>query len=201
MILDEKKENCEVSDNSNLEDCVDDDNTECGKIEENTDNPDENDEVCNLKKSQDDKKEVDALKKQLSELNDKFLRLAAEYDNYRKRSEREKTQIYSEATVFTLIPLLPIFDTMDRAFESMKDCNEEQKKGFVMVQNQISEILKKMNVTTVGKVGEKFDPNLHNAVSHSNDEKFEENTISAVLQKGYSYNGKLVRPAIVQVVN
>lgn len=153
-------------------------------------------------------KELEETQKKLTETGeelqkqkDLFLRTAAEYDNFRKRTEREKTSIYSDATAAAVLEFLPVADNLVRALEQ-KDCSaEDLRKGVEMVQRQMESALQKLGVEEMGAEGDPFDPSLHNAVSHVEDEKTGENTISQVFQKGYKIGGKVIRHAMVQVAN
>lgn len=142
-------------------------------------------------------KTQDELKKQKEIL----LRTAAEYDNYRKRTEREKTAVYADATAAAVTEFLAVADNLERALEQ-KDCNvEDLRKGVEMVQTQMAGALTKLGVAPMGEVGEAFDPDLHNAVSHVEDENAGENTIAQVFLKGYKIGDKVIRHAMVQVAN
>lgn len=146
--------------------------------------------------------EVENLKNELEEYKDKLLRTKAEYDNFRKRSEREKLQIYSNATSKAVLNILPIADSLDLAEKAIEGSGEEYKKGLLMVKAQFNEALKKLGVEAFGEVGDEFDPELHNAVSHIDDNDNEkENFISEVFQKGYKLTDKVIRHAMVQVAN
>ena len=153
------------------------------------------------KESEKLKEELEKAKADLAALNDRYLRLRAEYDNFRKRTEREKAAIYDDATSLAVTEILPVADNLERALQ-LEECSvEDLRKGVEMVQTQLHTSLTKLKITAVGEVGEAFDPNLHNAVSHIEDETLGENVISAVYQKGYKRNEKVVRPAMVQVAN
>ena len=153
------------------------------------------------KESEKLKEELEKAKADLATLNDRYLRLRAEYDNFRKRTEREKAAIYDDATSLAVTEILPVADNLERALQ-LEECSvEDLRKGVEMVQTQMQTSLTKLKITAVGEVGEAFDPNLHNAVSHIEDETLGENVISAVYQKGYKRNEKVVRPAMVQVAN
>ena len=153
------------------------------------------------KESEKLKEELEKAKADLAALNDRYLRLRAEYDNFRKRTEREKAAIYDDATSLAVTEILPVADNLERTLQ-LEECSvEDLRKGVEMVQTQLHTSLTKLKITAVGEVGEAFDPNLHNAVSHIEDETLGENVISAVYQKGYKRNEKVVRPAMVQVAN
>ncbi len=143
--------------------------------------------------------EIAGLKEELEKQKDIFLRTAAEYDNYRKRTEREKTNVYNDATVAAIKTLLPAIDSLQMAVDSVGDASDEHAKGLKMIMAQIQEALKKLNVEEYGERGDEFDPELHNAVAQVEDEELEENQIAAVFQKGYKIGDKIVRHAMVQV--
>lgn len=142
--------------------------------------------------------ELQALKDELAAQKDAYLRLCAEYDNFRKRTAKEKTEIYSNATSKTLQELLPIIDNFDRAILAQ---GENVDQGFSMIYTQFIEILTKLGVSEMKAEGEKFDPNMHIAVMHIDDEAFGENTVAEVFQKGYTLGDKVIRPACVKVAN
>ncbi len=141
------------------------------------------------------------LQKALDEANDKFLRLAAEYDNYRKRTAKEKAELNSACKCAVIADLLPVIDNLDRAMAHNTDNPDEYKKGVEMIVTQFSAALEKLGVESFGEAGEAFDPNLHNAVMHIEDENLAENTVAAVFAKGYRLGEKVIRPATVQVAN
>ncbi len=145
--------------------------------------------------------ELEKTQKELAALKDQYLRTRAEYDNFRKRTEREKAAIYGDGTSDAIKGMLPVADNLERAL-AQKECSvEDLMKGVEMVQTQFLDSLKKLGVTPMGNVGEEFNPELHNAVSHIDDENLEINVISAVFQKGYMLGDKVVRHAMVQVAN
>ncbi|MBP9988180.1 MAG: nucleotide exchange factor GrpE [Ruminococcus sp.] len=143
----------------------------------------------------------DLLQKQLDEKNDQLLRMAAEYDNFRKRSQREKDSLYTECKASVIKELLPVSDNFDRIFANPDISYEDYKKGVEMTFKQFENVFKSLKVESFGEVGEEFDPNLHNAVMHSEDENLGENVISQVLAKGYKLGDKIIRPAMVAVAN
>lgn len=167
-----------------------------------------NDEDPEMAKS---KEKIKNLEKELEAYKDKFLRLRAEYDNYRKRTEKEKSEIYFTSTALAIGTLLPVADSLSLADKSTQmdsdkgidsnNNNEDYKKGLKMINSQLLEIFKKMEIASFGEVGEAFDPNKHNAVSHIDSKEDKHNIISEVFQKGYTLEGKIIRPAMVQVMN
>ena len=136
----------------------------------------------------------------LKEKEDQFLRLAAEYDNYRRRSQKEKESAWNDAKSETVLAFLPVYDNLERALK--QDTTDEAfKKGVEMTMNQLRDILKKLGVEEIPALGQPFDPNLHNAVMHVEDDSVGENTIVDVFQAGFKSGDKVVRFAMVKVAN
>ena len=131
---------------------------------------------------------------------DSYLRLAADYDNYRKRTAKEKDAAYGNGKADAVEKLLPVYDNLERALQQ-ETADEAYKKGVEMTMTQLVGILNSLGVEIFGEVGETFDPNIHNAVMHTEDESFGENTICQVFQKGFKLGEKIVRFAMVQVAN
>ena len=145
---------------------------------------------------------MEGLAKQLAEEHDKYLRLAAEYDNYRKRTAKEKESIYADAKIDTIKGMLPVYDNLERGLAQFKDeDNDPHKKGLEMIFSQYKEALTKLGVTPIDCVGKEFDPERHNAVMHIEDESYGENTVAEVLQQGFMLGEKVLRFAIVKVAN
>ncbi len=145
---------------------------------------------------------MEGLAKQLAEEHDKYLRLAAEYDNYRKRTAKEKEGIYANAKIDTIQGMLPVYDNLERGLAQFKDEDDDpHKKGLEMIFNQYKEALTKLGVTQIDCVGKEFDPERHNAVMHIEDESLGENTVAEVLQQGFMLGEKVLRFAIVKVAN
>ena len=140
------------------------------------------------------------LEKKCAELNDRYLRLMAEYDNYRKRTAKEKTELFPQATAAAVQKFLPLLDNLERAagYDKM---TEEFAKGFDLICQSFSEILESLGVEAVGAEGETFNPELHNAVMHIENPELGENVISQVLQKGYRLGDRVIRHAVVQTAN
>ena len=155
-----------------------------------------------LKKQQQelDKQIADADKK-LADEQDKYLRLAAEYDNYRKRTAKEKDNLYQDAKADTIKEFLAVYDNLERAVATEGDEDSPHKKGLEMIFHQYQEILKKLGVTEIEAQGQPFDPEKHNAVMHIDDENLGENVVSQVFQAGFLLGDKVIRHAIVQVAN
>ena len=132
--------------------------------------------------------------------HDSYLRLAADYDNFRKRTVKEKEQSYGNGKADAVEKLLPVYDNLERALNQPTE-DEAYKKGVEMTMTQLVGILNGLGVEIFGNVGDTFDPNIHNAVMHTEDETFGENTICQVFQKGFKLGDKIVRFAMVQVAN
>lgn len=145
---------------------------------------------------------MEGLAKQLAEEHDQYLRLAAEYDNYRKRTAKEKEGIYANAKIDTIKGMLPVYDNLERGLAQFgAEDDDPHKKGLEMIFNQYKEALTKLGVTLIDCVGKEFDPERHNAVMHIEDESCGENTVVEVLQQGFMLGDKVLRFAIVKVAN
>ena len=145
--------------------------------------------------------QMENLAQQLSTLNDQHLRLMAEYDNYRKRTQKEKETIYQDAKADTITKFLEIYDNLERAVSQEGDEENVHKKGMTMIFHQLEGILTKLGVTVMDPKGEPFDPARHNAVMHIEDESLGENVVAQVFQKGFLLGDKVIRFATVQVAN
>ena len=141
------------------------------------------------------------LKAELKDCKDKMLRIAAEYENYRKRSEKEKEAIYSDAISFAVLGILPVADSLEAALNSLQGQTEESRKGIELIKSQFTKALEVLDVKAFGEVGDKFDPSIHSAVSHIEDDSEKENEIAKVFQKGYKSKNRIIRHAMVQVIN
>ena len=139
--------------------------------------------------------------KQLESVKDQFVRLTAEYDNYRKRTTKEKENIYQDAKADTIKEFLAVYDNLERAAASEGGEDSPHKKGLEMIFHQYQEILKKLGVTEIEAKGAPFDPEKMNAVMHIDDENFGENEVAQVFQAGFLLGDKVIRHAIVQVAN
>ena len=144
---------------------------------------------------------LEQLAKDMESLKDQHLRLAAEYDNYRKRTAKEKEQIYSDAKIATVKEFLAVYDNLERAVAQEGDDDSPHKKGMEMIFHQFEEILTKMGVEKIDAVGQPFDPEKHSAVMHIEDENLGENTVAEVFQQGFTLSGKVLRFAVVKVAN
>ena len=132
--------------------------------------------------------------------DDRYLRLAAEYDNYRKRTAKEKESIWTTAKADTAAAFLPVYDNLERAVKQ-ETADEAYKKGVEMTMNQLKEVFAKLGIEEIPALGEQFDPNLHNAVMHIENEELGENVISQVFQAGFRCGEKVIRFSMVQVAN
>lgn len=144
--------------------------------------------------------EVNPFQAQYEKEHDAYLRLAAEFDNFRKRSQKEKDQSYSNGKSDAVAKLLPIYDNLERALIQPTE-DEAFKKGVEMTMNELVKIFTGLGVEIFGQPGEAFDPQLHNAVMHIEDEALGENVIAQVFQKGFRLGDRVVRFAMVQVAN
>lgn len=185
------------------------------KIEKTPDNPEnteeektpaqENPEEKNPEKEEKkepskEPSEEEKLKAENADLRDKYLRLLAEFDNYRKRSVKERAEIYPEATARAVEAFIPLADNFERAANA--DCSDEKyKAGIMMIMTQLDNAFKKLGIEEINRAGEQFDPALENAVSQIEDDKLGENVVAQVYQKGYKLGDKVIRHATVVVAN
>ena len=146
-------------------------------------------------------KKLEAEKKRADELNDKYLRTAAEYENFRRRSAKERETVYGEAVNDTLTGLLPILDNLQYAAKFTDGDADKFAEGVKLILGKLPETLEKMNIKMFGEPGETFNPEIHNAVMHIDDENYGEGEITDVLQCGYMYGDKVLRYAMVRVAN
>ena len=144
---------------------------------------------------------MEQMAKDLETMKDQHLRLAAEYDNYRKRTVKEKEQIYSDAKIATIKEFLAVYDNLERAVAQGGDEDSPHKKGMEMIFHQFEELLKKMGVEKIDAVGQPIDPEKHSAVMHIEDDTLGENTVAEVFQQGFMLSGKVLRFAVVKVAN
>lgn len=183
------------------------DKTEQEQMKETTTEPIEEVEAQEPQTSEDDapdteaaqRAQIEQLKQQLAEKDDKYLRMAAEYDNFRRRSREEKDGVYDNAVADTLGELLAIIDNLERA--AAYEDGEKVKEGLQMTVKTVAQALGKLGAESFGAVGDAFDPNLHNAVMHVEDESFGEGEIIEVFQKGYRKGKKVIRFAMVKTAN
>ena len=144
--------------------------------------------------------EVNPFEEKYNAEHDAHLRLAAEYDNFRKRTIKEKEASYGNGKADAVAKMLPVYDNLERALNQPTE-DAAYKKGVEMTMTELVKIFTALGVEIFGEKGEQFDPNLHNAVMHIDDESMEENTIAMVFQKGFKIGEKVVRFAMVQVAN
>ncbi len=191
-----KKKNTEPEENQNQE------NLEQQDTEVNETQPDQAEEVSaeqpeeSATDTNDEK--IKSLEEQLKAEKDKYMRLFAEFDNFRKRTSKEKTEAYGDATAKTISELLPAIDNFDRALDT--PCSDENfKKGIEMIFNQMNDILTKIGVTEIDALNKPFDPNLHNAIKQVENEELESDTVCEVFQKGYKLGDRIIRHSMVSV--
>jgi molecular chaperone GrpE len=197
-INNEELNNAEVKEETvNENEAVNNDNVSevCDEVSETEENSEENE--LNIVKTL--KEENEKLKEELDEVKDRLLRLTAEYDNYRKRTVKEKEGIYSDAYVDVLKEIIPIIDNLERAVAADGSI-EDLKKGIEMTMKGCQDSFAKLGVEEIDTTGE-FDPNVHNAVMHIEDENLGKNAIAEVFQKGYKKDDKIIRHTMVKVAN
>ena len=164
----------------------------------------ENTEVEKEETEQPEESKEEELTKKLAEQTDKYTRLFAEYDNFRKRSAREKDARYADAVIDAVAAILPIGDNLERALQTEVESEDAKKlkEGVEMVMKQFNDTLEKLNIKPIKAVGEQFDPTLHNAVMHIEDESIDDNTVVEEFMKGYIYkDDRVVRHSMVKVAN
>ena len=166
--------------------------------EQNAENPQE--AKAEEAKKEEKPSELDTVKEQLAKEHDGYLRLAAEYDNFRKRSQKEKDSLYTVIKAETVGKFLPVYDNLERAL-AQETADEEYKKGVEMTMNQLVKVMEGLGVTSFGEIGEAFDPARHNAVMHVEEEGLGDNVIAEVFQKGFLVGEKVIRFAMVKVAN
>ncbi|QZY56539.1 nucleotide exchange factor GrpE [Crassaminicella profunda] len=183
-------------------------------MEENNFQEEKNDEIVddNLdatkeelkEESQMDEGSIDfkKLQEEKEELNSQYLRMTADFQNYKKRVEKEKSDIYQFANEKLILDLLPIVDNFERAVKSYKDEGKDESftQGVEMILQQFLEVFKKNGAEEIEALGKEFDPNFHHAVMQEESDEHESNTVIDVFQKGYILNGKTIRPSMVKVV-
>ena len=156
------------------------------------------------KKAKKDTKKEDSVKeaaeKAIKAEQEKYMRLAAEYDNFRKRSQKEREALYTDIKADTLMKFLPVYDNLERALKQ-ETADEAYRKGVEMIMEQFKATMEKLGVTEIESEGQKFDPEKHNAVMHVDDENYGENEIVEVFQKGFKVGEKVIRFAMVKVAN
>ena len=174
-------------------------NIETVEKTENTEKTEKKEKKSSKKELESLKKEIEELKKTVEEKNEMFLRMAAEYENYRKRTAKEKEGLYGDAYIDAVTQLLPILDNLERAVAFSESGNLAE--GVNLTLNMFKETFTKMGVEEIVTENAPFDPNLHNAVMHVDDEAFGENIIVETFSKGYKRGDKVIRYAMVKVAN
>ena len=197
----EKKDTAPVEDNAPVEESAAEESKETAPVEEEPKK--EKKSKPKKEKDKESKKAPDlkeAAEKLVREEKDRYLRLAAEYDNFRKRSQKEKDSLYTDIKVDTLRKFLPVYDNLERALKQAT-ADEAYRKGVEMIMAQFKSTMDGLGVTEIAAEGEKFDPEKHNAVMHVEDESFGENEIVEVFQRGFTLGDKVIRFAMVKVAN
>ena len=197
---DEESESCQCEAESETDNTADE-----GSESEEADNESEGEKDSGKKKlfNRKDKKEtkaVDELNDAMALLNDKYLRVCAEYDNFRKRSQKEKDALYGDIRSNVVSSFLPVYDNLVRALDAKTE-DEAYRKGVEMIMAQFTQTLEKLGVEEIPALGEKFNPEVHNAVMHVDDEEKGENEIVEVFQKGFKLGDKVIRASMVKVAN
>lgn len=160
-----------------------------------------NDKKASKKKDvKKEEKKADAYEAEIAALNDKYLRLCAEYDNFRRRSTREKGELYADIKSETIKAFLPVYDNLERAIK-IETADAAYAKGVELIMSQFMKTMDQLGVTAIEDMGQKFDPNLHNAVMHVEDEEKGENEIVDVFQRGFKLDEKVIRFSMVKVAN
>ncbi len=192
----ESKEPFESEDTEGAADPEGEDSEQNGK----EDNADQKEKKRHFIKTE---KKEDKLKEQLNELNDKVVRQMAEFDNYRKRTEKEKQAMFETGAKSVIEKLLPVVDNFERGLAALEEGAERTpfEEGVLMTYKQLMTELEKLEVKPLDAVGKEFDPNIHNAVMHVDDESLGENIVVEELQKGYTYRDTVVRHSMVKVAN
>ncbi|WP_294855337.1 nucleotide exchange factor GrpE [uncultured Oscillibacter sp.] len=170
-----------------------------GKNEKPRKEPKKKEKTYTLTREQMEAAELAA--RQLASVTDQFTRLSAEYDNYRKRTAKEKESIYQDAKADTVTAFLAVYDNLERAMQAGGDDESPHKKGLEMIFTQYKEVLLKLGVTEMEALGQPFDPNRHNAVMHIDDDTLGENVVADVFQAGFMMGDKVLRFAAVRVAN
>lgn len=192
---DREVEDIESTENNNA--CTCDSKGQVDENENMEDKCDKSDEIADLSQKLEQKE------KELEENIELAQRIKAEFDNYKRRVSREKEQLYTDMAGDIISKFIPIIDNIERAVSAASDGNDSQKvlEGIEMILNQFMDVMNKEGVEEIPALNQQFDPNLHNAVMHVEDEGYEANTIVEVFQKGYMLNGKVLRYSMVKVAN
>lgn len=143
----------------------------------------------------------DEAEAKVAQMKDQLLRTMAEFDNYRKRTTKEKEQIFNRGVSYVVEAILPVIDNFERALAAAKDRDDNFVKGVEMTYQQMLSALKNLGVEQMDSIGQTFDPHFHDAMQHIEDEKYGENEIVEVFQKGYMLNDQVIRPSLVKVAN
>lgn len=194
--------------NKDLENNINEENTEetleNAVNEENTEISEEN-ETVEAEKTETEEETLEAklikAEEQVKEAQDKWLRQLAEFENFRKRTNQEKQGMYNNGVRDTVEKFLPVIDNFERAVAATEDKESSTYKGIEMILKQMLDVMSALGVEEIPAEGEPFDPNIHSAVMHIEDESCDENVVVEVFQKGYKHGDKVIRPAMVKVAN
>lgn len=199
MNLELKRKGETMEENQNVEQ-VQDEKVEEVTIENETVEVEETTQAVEENETSETEAKLVEAEAKAAEYLDRWQRLMAEFDNYRKRSEKEKADSQDYAISNTIVELLPVIDNFERALK-VESTDKALFAGVEMIYKQMMGLLEKLHVTPIEAVGKEFDPNLHNAIMHIDDEAFGENTVAEELQKGYLYKEKVIRYSLVKVAN
>lgn len=177
-------------------------NQDTEQTAENTDETTADTEAVEEQSNAEEKTELEKAEESIANLSDRLMRTAAEFDNFKKRSAKEKDELYGNAVCDTAAKLLPVLDNLERAVASAEENSDiaAMLEGLSMIKKQFEDALSQIGIAPIPSVGEKFDPELHNAVMTEDSDK-EENTVLEEFMKGYSYKNKIVRHSMVKVSN
>lgn len=190
----EENNNQEVTQNEEVKE-----ETQTQQDDVTTETQQEGEKVENADTEPTDQQKIENLNKELQEEKDKYLRLFAEFQNFRNRTIKEKTETYNNATAKCVEEILPIVDDFERALA--QECTDDKyKEGMQNILKRFKNILDKLGVKEIDALGKPFDPNIHHAIQQVPSDEYESDTVCNVFQKGYMLNEKLIRPAMVQVV-
>ena len=185
------------------EKCDQSDNNESEELEEENQQSGDETAQSNEEPKEDKKPKKSKEQEKIEELNDRITRQMAEFDNFRKRSEKEKSQMYEVGAKDVIEKILPVVDNFERGLDALSDEEKESPfaDGMDKIYKQLLTMLEELDVKEIDALGKPFDPELHNAVMHIEDESLGENEVAQVLQKGYTYRDSVVRHSMVQVAN
>ena len=171
-----------------------DDINQCSQQNDDSLQQNEQEEVAELKKT------VEQLQKEIDDHKNRWLRSQADFENYRKRTQRDIQEIHLYAGEQLIKDILPVVDNFERALDSIEEKDDSFYKGIELIYQQLKEVMEKHNIKEIEALGKPFDPKYHDAVIVEENEEYEDNTVAEVMLKGYSYHSKVIRPSMVKVV-